>query len=326
MIRVFLTGAGSLLGQGIIRSLQSAGGYYIVGGDPDPRAVGLHWVDKAYLLPWADDPDYLDRVRVILEKERPQVVLVGSDVELLAFATARHSLEEEFGTHVLVCPPEVVRIADDKWLTFKFLEEHDLPRPASVLGSQAADHPPFPLVVKPRTGARSVGLSLVNSEAELQAKLGHDPDRWIIQECVGDPDQEYTAGLLYFEGRVQASVTMRRDLRDGNTHRAYIDTGGTYQEYLNQVVEKLRPYGPVNLQFRVDGGVPKLFEINARFSGSTPLRGLAGFNEVEAAIEYLVNGRPIPKPELKECVILRHFADTVIEPARLEELRARGEL
>ena len=39
----------------------------------------------------------------------------------------------------------------------------------------------------------------------------------VIQECVGTEHDEYTAGVLCFDGKCRASIVMRRDLRDGNT-------------------------------------------------------------------------------------------------------------
>lgn len=330
MTRVFLTGAGSLLGQGIIKSLRASDRRYtIISGDPDPKAVGLHWSDGAHLLPWANDPEYLQKLAPILEREKPDIVLIGSDIELPLFAHNRRWIEDTFHTKVLVSDPRVVAIADDKWLTFQFLEQHGLSRPRSALATEPEalesllQETGFPLVVKPRVGARSRGLDIVKTSQELKHKVENDPAHWIIQECVGREDTEYTTGLLYFDQDVRALVTLRRDLRDGNTYRAYVETESPHQDYLRAVTSALKPYGPVNLQFRLDHGVPKIFEINARFSGTTPLRALAGFNEVEAAIEHLLEGTAIPEANLRPAVILRHFSDTVVDPVQITALEDR---
>ncbi len=53
----------------------------------------------------------------------------------------------------------------------------------------------------------------------------------------------------------------------------------------------------MNFQFRLDrDGRPRPFEINARFSGTTPLRALAGFNEVEMALRHVLLGEPVVQP------------------------------
>ena len=52
MIRLLVTGVGSLLGQGILKSIQDSSlDTSIIGTDYFPSAAGLYWVDKGYMLP-----------------------------------------------------------------------------------------------------------------------------------------------------------------------------------------------------------------------------------------------------------------------------------
>ena len=109
-----MTGAGALLGQGIIKSLQRAGTEYeIVAVDPSPLSPGLFWAHRGYTVPLATDSNFVRAIEQILEREHPDIVLVGTDVELPVFAQERDRLEAEFSTTILVSPPDVVRIADD---------------------------------------------------------------------------------------------------------------------------------------------------------------------------------------------------------------------
>jgi len=51
-MKVLITGAGALLGQGIIRALRNSDlNATIIAVDPDPLAAGLYWADAAYLVP-----------------------------------------------------------------------------------------------------------------------------------------------------------------------------------------------------------------------------------------------------------------------------------
>lgn len=322
-MKTLVTGAGALLGQGIIKSLRLAERkYHVIAADPDPRAIGLYWADGAYLIPLASDPTYLDEVRRILARERPDAVLIGTDVELATFAENKAALEAEFGTHIIVSPLPVIAIADDKWLTYKFLAEHGFPHPCSALPDELDGllrKCDFPLVVKPRVGARSVAMSLVKNEQELSMALAMVSDP-IVQECVATPDDEYTSGLIVTDNKVQAVVTMRRDLRDGNTYRAYVQSNTAYNLLLAEVAMALGGFGPLNFQFRVANNVPKIFEINARFSGTTPLRAYAGFNEVDHLLQQIVHGTPIPEPELKPVVVLRYWDEVVVDAEQLHLL------
>jgi carbamoyl-phosphate synthase large subunit len=153
----------------------------------------------------------------------------------------------------------------------------------------------------------------VTTDEELAHALAdvevHDP---VIQEAVGTPETEFTAGVVLFDGGDVASIVMQRSLRDGNTYRARVEPRGALHEYVEKVARALRPDGPVNLQFRLDGDVPKIFEINARFSGTTPLRTRAGFNEVELCLRHLVHAEPVRQPVVELKTFLRYWDEIEI--------------
>lgn len=327
VVRVVVTGGGALLGQGILRALrQSSLRLHTTAVDVSPLAAGLYWADEAYLVPPAAAPDYVDAVRATLARVRPHVVLIGTDVELAPLAAARSALEQEFGTHVLVSSPEVVAIADDKFATARFMRSHGFAAPASASADQPEaieeliDRCGFPLIVKPRVGARSYGVSLVTGRPGLAEAIAR-VERAVVQECVGDDSGEYTASGLCFDGRCDAVIVMRRDLRDGNTYRAFTVDDSRLNAVVKAWTEALAPYGPANFQFRIDrDGVPKVFEINARFSGTTPLRAHAGFNEVEMCIRRILWGEPIVQPSIRPVTILRHWSETVVAPEQVTSI------
>jgi carbamoyl-phosphate synthase large subunit len=314
-MKVLVTGAGALLGQGIIRSLQmSSLSPEIIAVDPSPLAAGLYWTKSRYLVPFAVSQDYGDAIGRILESEQPDAILVGTDVELEFFAAHREGLEERYRTHVVVSCPEAVAIADDKYLTYQFLHEHGFHPPESRLASEAdelVERFGFPLVVKPRMGARSVGVRVIRNHDELSRALS-DGDDVVVQEFLSDEDGEYTAGTLTFNDTCSASIVMRRDLRDGNTYRAFTVQDGAVDRQVRAMAESLGAYGPANFQFRLSEGRVRVFEINCRFSGTTPLRAMAGFNEVDMVLRYLRSGDPIEQPRVSDLAILRHWSETVL--------------
>lgn len=319
--RVLVTGAGALLGQGIMRAIRSSGKpTEIIAVDPSPLSAGLYWADGAHLIPMADSPEYMPRLREILNAERPQVVLAGTNVELLKLARHQQELEADYDLHVLVSSPEVVSIANDKYRTFEFLKANGFPFPDTVLAEDAqalVERAGFPLIVKPRVGARSVGVFRVSDRAELDDALRKSEDA-LVQEVAGPHDREYTAGVVCFDDVCNACIVMRRDLRDGNTYRAYVEESEDLARQVRALGEALKPHGPVNFQFRVDDrNRVKVFEINARFSGTTPLRAKAGFNEVQMCLDWLIDGVPVVQPTIEKKIFLRHWSETVICPSDL---------
>ncbi len=319
-MKAFITGAGALLGQGIIRALRrSTLNARIIVGDPSPLSAGLYWGDAAYLVPIAKDPQYLDRLGELLQAERPDILIPGTDVELPILSTNREAIERTYGTKVIISSPRVVTTANDKWLTSEFLRNQGLGFVPSCLPGDEADlieQCGFPLVVKPRVGARSIGFSVVRNREQLDRAIAEQPGI-VIQKYVGSETSEYTAGTLTFDGKCRATIVMRRDLRDGNTYRAFAEPFPALNRAMAQAAHALGAYGPANFQFRLDDGVPRIFEINARFSGTTAIRIHAGFNEVEMCIRHILFGEQVVQPDITPVTILRHWSETVVKPGDL---------
>lgn len=319
-MKIVVTGAGALLGQGIIRSLlNSSLPFEVMAVDSNPLSAGLYWVPQRRLVPLAADPAYAARIEELIEETRPDAILIGTDAEVKVFAAKREEWERRYGTKIVVSSPSVVAIADDKYLTFKFFRDNGFDAPDSCLpGEEKAliDRVGFPLIVKPRIGARSIGVHLVRNRDEL-ARAIQVVENPVIQEHVGTERDEYTAGTLTFGGKCLASIVMRRDLRDGNTYRAFVEERPEIEAIVRRMAVALGPYGPSNFQFRLDGERVKVFEINGRFSGTTPLRALAGFNEVEMVLRYLLRNEPVVQPTIEPITILRHWSEVVVRPSEL---------
>ncbi len=331
-VNVLVTGAGALVGQGALRLLRMMKRQVrIVTADPDHRAAG-HWLgDKACVIPMARDPGFVAALERVVQAEKIDLLFVGTDVELGVFARERARFAA-LGARAVVGSPRVVEIADDKWLTAQFLKENGYASPRTALAGAAADcralaaECGFPLFAKPRRGARSVGARAVKSAAELEGLLHPDSDL-VVQEYLPDGPGEFTAGCVgAVDGTVGGVVVLRRDLRDGNTFRAYHDGSSRFEARIAEIAQRLGVEGPSNFQFRVRDGEPVIFEINARFSGTTPLRALFGFNEVEAIVENVLAGTPIPRPQLRAGTVLRVWSDVFVPPGQLERFAQAGEL
>ena len=153
------------------------------------------------------------------------------------------------------------------------------------------------------------------------------PNNLVIQEFISGDEGEFTSGCVVLEGKAVAVVTLKRDLRDGNTYRAYYDQKySKYDQKIKEIAEKLGAEGPCNFQFRIRNGQPVVFEINARFSGTTPLRSFFGFNEVEAILNYYSDGIKVSQPTLREGEILRVWADLFISKEEASKFKNSNEV
>lgn len=327
MKRILVTGAGALLGQGILRCLHfSENKYYIITADPDYRAQGHCLGDKAYLIPFANDAKYISRIEEIIEKEKIDVVLIGTDIELPLFAANKAKLENKFPVTIVVSDSHVIEIANNKWLTAEYLRENNFPYPLSALTSDREginslrSASSFPLIAKPVDGARSKGIRIICNDEELN-EVCSCPNNLVVQELLSDEEGEFTAGCIVVEKKCKAIVSLKRDLRDGNTFRAYRDGNNIHDKLIEEIAETLGVEGPSNFQYRIKNGEPVIFEINARFSGTTPLRFMFGFNEVEALLDTIFYKKEIKQPSLKNGAVFRTFSDVFVEHNQLNELR-----
>ena len=325
MIHVLVTGAGGGMGEGIIKALRMIPDLeiHIIAADISHWAAGLYAADAARLVPCAASSGYVDAILGVCREEKVDYYVPGTDIELAICASHVSRIEHETGAHVVVAPLDVVRIADDKWETARFLERRDLPFPRTFLRSQwRTGALPFPVVVKPRIGWRSIGFEVVSDEVELERALQR-ADEIVLQEHLGSDDSEFTCTLVMCRGEPSRVAVLQRWLRAGDTYRVVPVRDATIEAYVLDVARALRIEGPCNVQLRVDHGVPKLFEINARFSGTTPLCAELGFNPVES---YLKRHRGVAyEGTLRtDVVVLRHWAELIVPRARFDALARDG--
>lgn len=323
MAQVLVTGVGGGVGQSIVKSLQATP-YSVVAVDSDPLAAGLYGAQRGYTVPMAaESGPYVSRLIEIATRERCALLFPGLDAELPVLAANAERLLDA-GVRVVVSAAEVVDIADDKLATARFLEARGFPAPHTVPLSECRGLEPHgALVLKPRRGGtRSRGVFVVRTPTELEHCRGLvNSENYAAQELIeGD---EYTCGSVTLDGRCHGTIVMRRILRDGDTYKAFVVTDERLHAHVKAVAEALGPVGPCNVQLRVRGGTPYVFEINARCSGTTHARALAGFNEPLMTADYLLAGR-LPAYAIREITVLRYWQELVVEGRRVSALTVSG--
>lgn len=321
-IAVAVSGVGGGVGQSIIKALHGTP-YSVVGMDGESLGTGLYAVSKGYTVPYAHESGFIERVLEICTREKCALFFPGLDAELPILAKHAERFRS-IGTTLIVSSPQVVETCDNKLLTYQFLSQHGIPAPVTIDLREFFDHPialNFPLIVKPKTGgARSKNVFLVHKRSEVRRILswGHvSENNGIVQEYIeGD---EYTCGTINADGTHLGTIVMRRILRDGDTYKCFSVRNPVIEKTVEQVMTCLKPFGACNVQLRMKDGVPYVVEINARCSGTTAARALAGFNEPKMIADYLVQGT-VPAFSIKESTILRYWKELVVENNKIREL------
>lgn len=325
-IKVAVTGVGGGVGQSIVKALYQTD-YKIIGLDGYRLATGLYAVPIAYKIPKASDPNYVKALLKICVGEECKLLFPGLDTELAVLS--RNIAEfKKAGTTVVVSRPEVIEIADNKFLTYQELSRNNIPVPKTFMLDDYLSNKKdikFPVVIKPTiNGSRSLGVSTLSSPKELDwliSKKDFKAPDYVIQEMLeGD---EYTCGTVNLDNKCWGIITMRRILRDGDTYKCFTIENRDIENTVFKIMDILKPFGACNIQLRIQNGVPTIFEINARCSGTTGARALVGFNEPKMIADYLLFGKK-PLFKIKKLSILRYWKELLVDNGQINELEKQG--
>jgi len=321
-MKIGVTGVGGGVGQSLIKALGKTS-YKVVGFDSEPLGAGLYLVNEAYKIPYASDSSYIDTLIERCQEAGIKILFPGLDPELSKIASNRE-LFKKAGIIPIISSEEVIAIANDKLKTSEFMNKHGIPHPTTVKLSrylQQRDTIPFPLIIKPVSGARSRNVFFVSEGKELDYLIQsviRDQGNYIVQNHIGG--DEYTVGTVGFHGKSFGMIILRRILRDGDTYKCFVEEQPAVRSVVQSAVDALKPFGACNVQLRVENGKAYILEINARCSGTTAARALAGFNEPQMICDYLLTGKA-PKYTIRELTILRYWNELPVENKYIEQMR-----
>jgi carbamoyl-phosphate synthase large subunit len=346
-ISVMVTGVGGGgHGEQILKALRLADtDYEITATDMAPLSSGLVHADHAAIVPAASDPSYVSVLLELCAERGVRVVFHGSEPELKRMSSERERFAEA-GILLPINPRAVIDTCLDKIATMEALSGHGFSVPRYERIATLADAERFdglPAVLKPAVGGGgSAHLYLVQERDELlgcaRMLLRLFPE-FIAQEYVGTPEDEYTVGvLLDLNGRLINSIAIRRYILSALSNRIKVtnrtgrqDLGpvlaissgvsqgeiGRFPEVTReceQMALALGAAGPLNVQCRLVDGHACVFEINPRFSGTTSLRAMVGYNEPDILVRrHLLGAEIAPHFEYGSGVIMRSLSETLVE-------------
>lgn len=325
MINILVTGAGGGVGQGIIKSLKMIKDLdiNIIGADMSSKAAFLYACDKAILLPACMDKTYKTALEKIFKDEAIDYYFPGTDIELKFCSLNKKEFYESFKVKTVISDINLITISDDKLKTANFLNENGLDFPATFKITDFSDQLSFPVIIKPRVGFRSIGVFKAHDH-ELINKFRKED--YIVQELVGTEEDEYTCTIVKSNNKLSVPIILRRVLRSGDTFQAQPVESPKIAEYILSIASKIDIDGGCNFQLRLDkNGNPKLFEINARFSGTTPFCSLLGFNPLEYYLKNQMSLNYNYSIDM-DSLILRHWSELKIKNQNLSEIDKKKKL
>jgi carbamoyl-phosphate synthase large subunit len=279
------------------------------------------------LSPRANAPGYVDELISFLRREKIAIVFFGTEAEPAMLRPHRAQIEADAGAVLMMNESAVLSVADDKYLTARALSDAGLDSPASAPAEdrQAVEALVaacgFPLIVKPRKGSASRGFARIRNRDEVEMHLRPG---FVVQECLLPDDAEYTVGLYRCrDGRIIATTVIHRDLDFGLTYRGTILHHEKIAAYAKEVMVAMGVVGAGNVQLRLTARGPVCFEVNPRFSSTTPVRAHFGVNEPELAIREYVLGEALSPIEARPGAVMRAWRELYLEADEANAARTR---
>ena len=293
---VVITGAGTATCQGVLKALraQMEIPVRLVVADPDTVNAGRYLADAYERVPFANDPQFVDRLIEICKKYDADLLVPIVDMEFMAIAKRKG----DFPCVVSMSAPDALSKCIEKDKTYDVCGELGLRHPkVYAVGNDAAakflkDGPGnvFPLFVKPRIGRATIDCYRVDDVTELEIVLRKVDDPLVTENIEsGDDVPEMTIDTLSdFEGKFLGGVVrVRLMTKSGVSVKGMALQQPTVLNQAKQIVERIGVVGPACLQcFNTENGsTPAWFEVNPRFGGGTILSVAYGFNSPLALLK-----------------------------------------
>ncbi len=275
----------------------------LTGTDTDKTSLELNkWLDNAYRICRAEDPEYVNVLNKIIRRRKVEVVFPQPDNEVERISREVKSLEAE----VFLPDPSTVAICVDKYLALRkwknagLREETALLSPESPWTTRKAQSLEYPAWLRARQGAGGL--------MSTQARTWQEAYHWVMfhwqhglrSDFVAEeylPGRDFCFMSIWKKGNLITSMARERLSWVGN--RA-VGTGGTSK--LNRVVhsEKVnenairsvravspKPHGIfcVDLKESKDG-VPLPTEINCRFTTNVHYLTLASLRLASPELNF----------------------------------------
>jgi len=320
MLNILVTGVGGGgHGEQIVKALKmSEKNYRIFGADCDEKALDRKNFKKSFVLPRATNSSYLERLTELVVNNKIDVLFHGSEPELLQISKAIDHFRE-MNIFVPINRYSDLQKCMNKLELNRELESLGLDPPKTIELSNSKEISEidfYPVVVKPMTDSGgSNNVFIAQNSVQLKDLVNYlkpiyQESSFIVQEYVGTGMDEYTVGVLIDgHGQYINSIALRRNLSSqlsvkirmpnilknrselgkdliisSGISQGDIHNFGEIREFCKLVVQKLGLVYSINLQCRMTPKGIKIFEINPRFSGTTSIRALFGYNEPDILV------------------------------------------
>lgn len=299
------------------------------GTDTTELSSALQLSDEGFLVKPITHAGYIKQLLSIVKTHKVKLLVptVDLDLKLLAENKSRFAAMDCL---VLVSPPGVIDICQDKRKTYRFLSKNGFETPLTISVRAALSQwiprkkLRWPCFLKPWDGYASRGNAVVHNRRELSFFGSRIPNA-ICQEFVSGA--EHTCDVYVdFNMKVRCVVPRKRiEVRAGEVSKGQVVKHRGIMNESARLVERLGAGpGVITLQlFLAQDDIVKFIEINPRFGGGVPLSIKAGADFPKWILQELLGGEPnIRFDGFKDnLVMLRYDGEVWLEDAGVRKTR-----
>jgi len=312
--KILITSAGSTNGVNVIKALklQKEINLSLIATDIDPLAAGFFMVDKYYLIPRANEVNFIPNILKICRKEKIKIVIPTFSYELPFFAKNKKILEKN-NIKILISSYQTFLATENKIRTNEYFKKWGIPYPKVYTKKEIKDKKvKFPVIIKPIKASGSESVVKVMNWKELSFFKEYIKNSFIQKFVEGD---EYTIdGVSDLNGKmIAASPRIRLKTRGGLAVKSITVKNSLMVDFTKKIVEGFKIIGPFNVQCIKYKDNIDFIEVNNRFpSGGLPLTAGAGLNVPLILIKLLLK-KQVEKPEIKPNMVMIRYWDAIIK-------------
>lgn len=230
------------------------------------------------------DSQFLNKLEAFIINHEIDVVIPIAEPELRYFSEQK-ILDKIGKAKMITASSLALEVGFDKFRTAEFLKTEGFPFPKTYLAKDIQDIDAFPVILKSRTGSGSKNIYKIYSMEEFLFYTRNNIEDYVVQEFITDINGEFTCGLFRSsKGEIRSQI-FKRELISGYSGYGEVIENKSITLVLEELAERLDLVGSINVQLRLTENLPKIFEINPRFSSTVLFRHLFGFEDLIWSIE-----------------------------------------
>ncbi|PHR70029.1 MAG: carbamoylphosphate synthase large subunit [Arcobacter sp.] len=285
MMRIFIEASGSITSNYLIEAIKDAN-CEVIGSDISTFNHSKSLCNDFILMPSVEDPKLWEKTKKLLILYKIDIVIPSFDETMEVWASKIDEYKE-IGIQIIISPLETIEIFQDKWKTYNFFNQINIPTPRTSLKDEYE-------IIKPRQGRGGSGIFKNNYKQNISM------EGMISQEKI--EGTEYTVDVFFtYKGLPLYIIPRKRlDIKEGKSTKGIVVRNDAINDYIIKISENLSFLGPINFQLFETKEKKLIFiEVNPRIAGGMALGFNASQNWVTLIIENIIHKKEVKAKEIK---------------------------